>query len=178
MVRNNLQIKNLAHFITVRWQPGFEAYDGCLQIAAWNDIDYLYSMDLRSMERMLPKLTDEHLNPNKLKMKVSVATQVFSGTCGSVMLRCIKQGTLPEHFTSTARLIMFINDLFDSVNGSDKYAYDSLKSAVTPNSKHLEFWEYALVMLKNMFFVDKDIGERNNRSSDHSRISRTNEDLL
>lgn len=165
VVRNNFEVKNVAHFITERWRPGFEDYDGSLQIAAWSDINELYRMDLRSVRRMLPKLTDEHLKPNKLKMKVSVATQVFSNTCGSVMLQCVNNRTVPEDFTTTARFILFVNDLFDSVNGSNKYPADSLKSAVTPESLHSEFWEYALVMLENMFFVDKGTGERNNRSS-------------
>lgn len=165
VVRNNLEVKNLMHFINQRWEPGSDDYDGCLQIAAWSDIDHLYRMDLLAVERMLPKLTDEHLKPSKLKMKVSVATQIFSNTLGTEMLRRIEQGELPENFTGTARFILFMNDLFDSVNGSDKHAADSLRGAITPISKHLMFWDYALVMLENMFFVDKDTAERNNRSS-------------
>lgn len=163
VVRNNFETKNLAHFVTNRWKPGYNEYDDCrLQIASWNDIDFFFNMDL---QRKAPKLTNEHLHPTKMKMKVSVATQLFSVTCGTAILEYIEQGELKEHFTSTARLILFMNDLFDSVNGCDKHSSDSLKGAIEPNSMHLEFWEYALVMLENMFFVDKDTGERNNRSS-------------
>lgn len=165
VVRNNLEVKNLAHFVGERWQPGMADYDASLQIATWDDIDHLYRKDLVSMRRMLTKFTDEHLKPNKLKMKVSVATQVFSNACGTAMLAYVDNGMLPKHVTSTARLIFFVNDLFDSINGSDKYPVGSLRGAVTAKSVHSEFFEYALVMLDNMFFVDKDTGARNNRSS-------------
>ncbi|XP_037049980.1 uncharacterized protein LOC119084205 isoform X2 [Bradysia coprophila] len=165
VIRNNFEVKNVAHFISERWQPGCADYAGSIQIAAWDDINQLYRMDIRAVRSVLPKLTDEHLKPNKLKMKVSVATQVFSNTCGTVMLECVDNGKVPEDFATTARFILFVNDLFDSINGCDKYPVDSLKSAVTPMSIHSEFWEYALVMLENMFFVDKGTGERNNRSS-------------
>lgn len=133
-------------------------------------------MDLRSIQRMVPNLTDEHLKPNKLKMKVSIATQVFSSTCGLTMLQCVKRGTLPGDYNSTARFILFMNDLFDSVNGSDRQPSDSLKSAITPFSIHLEFWDYALVMLENMFFCRQNYWRaqqpiiRTEIRIDHSRI--------
>lgn len=164
VVRNNFETKNLAHFIAKRWQTGDGENFGSLQIAAWNDLQELYELDRRSTQRRLPKLTDEHLKPEKFKMKVSYATQVFSATFGSVMFHYIEQRILPPHFTSTAQLLLYMNDLFDSINGTDRYV-DTLKSAVTPKSIHFEFWEYALSMLQNMFFVDKQTGERNNRSS-------------
>lgn len=165
VVRNNCETKNLAHRISERWQTGDTANIGSLQIACWDDIYELYRMDLRSTQRRLPKLTDEHLKPNKLKMKVSNATQVFSNTCGTVMLRYVEQGIIPKHFTSTAKLLLFMNDVFDSINGSDNQPAGTLKSAVTSNSIHFEFWDYALLMLQNMFYVDKFTGKMNNRSS-------------
>lgn len=164
VTRNNFETKNIAHFIPNRWQTGDEESYGSLQIAAWDDLQQLYWMDTRSTKRRLPKLTDEHLKPEKMKMRVSRATQVFSVTCGSVMLEYVERRMLPDHFTSTAQLLLFMNDLFDSINGSEKYT-DGLKSAVKPNSIHFEFWDYALSMLQNMFFVDKCTGERNDRSS-------------
>lgn len=167
VVRNNLQLKNIAHFVTVRWTPGLKEFDESLQIATWDDIDQLYRMDLSSIRRMVPKLTEEHLKPNKLKMKVSVATQVFSNTCGTYMLDCAKGGILPKDYLSTANFVLFMNDLFDSVNGSNSNNKPDkpLKDAVKPHSLHFEFWEHALLMLGNMFFVEKTDGQRNNRSS-------------
>lgn len=184
VARNNFEKKNLAHCISKRWQAGEKDADaddaedandniGSLQIAAWDDLNELYRMDLRSTQRRLPKLTDEHLKPSKSKMKVSLATQVFSNTCGTVMLQYVEQGILPEHSTSTAKLLLFMNDLFDSLNGSIHQHGDTLKSAVTENSIHFEFWDYALSMLQKMFFVDKYTGEINNQSSVLKKIEST-----
>ncbi|XP_037037374.1 uncharacterized protein LOC119075089 [Bradysia coprophila] len=165
VVRNNLQTKNLAHFVTDRWTPGLKEFEEKLQIAAWNDIDKLYRKDVLSPQRLAEALSEEHLNPNKLKMKVSIATQVFSNTCGLAMMQYVERGILQKDVVSTANFIFFMNDLFDSINGSNNHPGNSLKSAVTPNSLHFEFWEYALIMLENMFYVDKIDGERNDRSS-------------
>lgn len=173
VVRNNFEVKNLVHHISERWQFGDEDTIGSLQIACWDDIHEMYLKDERMPIRSLRKLTDEHLKPNKEKMKVSNATQVFSDTCGTVMLQYVEEGVIPQHFTSTAKLLLFVNDIFDSINGSANQPADSLKSAVTPNSIHFEFWEYALWMLHNMFFVDKFTGERNNRSSVLKKLEST-----
>lgn len=167
-IRNNLQTKNLAHFISERWTAGYVGYDddtASLQIATWDDINALYRLDLCSTQRRLHKLTDEHLQPNKRKMRVAEATQIFSSTCGNLMLSYAEQGIVPADFDSTAQLVLFMNDAFDSINGSVKGPNGSLKSAVSAGSLHFEFWDYAVTMLSNMFYVDKDTGERNNRSS-------------
>lgn len=175
-LRNNLEKKDLVHFISKRW--GINDADnsdniGSMQIASWDHISELYRMDLQSALRLLPKLTDEHLAPKKLKMRVSNATQIFSNTCGTVMLLFVQQQKLPEHFADTAQLLLFGNDLFDSLNGSDRHQDDSLKSAVKEDSIHFAFWKYALVELSKMYFVDKLTGVVNNRSSVLKKIEST-----
>lgn len=164
-VRNNLETKDLVHYILKRWCFGEKTYDiGDLQIASWDHLLELYQLDLQSPQRRLPKLSAEHLKPTKLKMKVSVASQVFSNTCGNVMLQCIEKKELPN-FEGTAKLLLFVNDLFDSMNGSEDEKVGSLKHAVTENSVHFSFWQYALSMLEKMYFIDKSTCEVNNRSS-------------
>ena len=52
----------------------------CGKVAKWSDIVEVYKADCELGEiRMLPKLTDEHVIPNKIKkMKVKICTQVLS----------------------------------------------------------------------------------------------------
>lgn len=164
-VRNNFQTKNVAHFISKRWRTNDTTGIGPLQIASWDHIVELYQMDLKSAQRRLPKLSAEHLKPSKLKMKVSLATEIFSNTCGSFMLKCIKQKKLPEDFSDTAQLLLFMNDVFDSMNGSEDEKDGSLKAAVTENSEHKAFWDHAVSVLSNMYFIDKVTGEVDSRSS-------------
>lgn len=68
---------------------------GSSRTASWDHLLELFRMDSKSTQRLLPKLSDEHLAPKKLKMKVSLATQVFSNTCGTVMLNSIEGNKLP-----------------------------------------------------------------------------------
>lgn len=51
------------------------------QFASWDIIDQAYKMDIytNTLNRQLPKLTDEHVIRSKIKkMKVKCAAQIFS----------------------------------------------------------------------------------------------------
>ncbi len=178
VLRNNLEKKDLVHNITKRWQIGdsnSSVSSPSTQRASWDHISKMYRMDLECPERLLLKLTDEHLAPKKYKMKVSLATEVFSNTCGKTMQDCIQQKQLPEHFTGTAQILWFFNDIFDSMNCSEQKKVDSpqLKYPVKENSIHFSFWEYALSALPKMNFVNKLDGKVNNGSSVLKKVEST-----
>lgn len=65
-----------------------------------------------------------------------------------------------------------MNDVFDSMNGSDEIG-ETLKCAVTENSIHFTFWEYALSVLSKMSFVNKLNGKADNRSSVLKKLEST-----
>lgn len=98
-------------------------------------------------------------------MKVCVATQVFSQTFGNVILHFSEQGHCPEDCFGTAQLLLFFNDLFDSLNGSGEPQQDTLFGSVNESSIHFVYWEYALKMLTEMTFIDKQTRKPDNRSS-------------
>ncbi|KAJ8914299.1 hypothetical protein NQ315_011284 [Exocentrus adspersus] len=76
-LRNNLLSKDL-HF----------TMNGKKMVAKWKHIIDFYLLDLCDDVRICPKLTDNHVIPEKInKMKVSLCTQVFSHTVGSLMKR-------------------------------------------------------------------------------------------
>lgn len=171
--RNNLQVKDMNHYIQKRWDISDSSTIGKQQKASWADVVKLYELDRTGVHRLLPKITDEHINPTKLKMRVYVATQVFSQTYGSVMQRCVAKKQLPEKASGTALILLFFNDLFDSLNGSGPAQPESLKGSIDEHSIHFVFWEYALLMLSKMQFVNKETGEINNRSTVLYRIMST-----
>lgn len=119
--RNNLQTKNLSHSVFKRWSStdsnSINGKEGLK--ASWDDVKDLYY--LRGSKRLLLKIYPEHINPERLKMKVSTATQVFSQTYEKVMLHCSQMKQLRD-CSGTAQILMFFNDLFDSMNGSCFYA--------------------------------------------------------
>lgn len=164
--RNNLQTKNLTHFLFERWSASNSIRDVKKKrglVATWKDVSDLYDLHLKGNGKLLPNITPEHITPEKLKMKVSIATQVFSQTYGNVMLHCSEKNQLPRDCSGTAQILLFFNDLFDSMNGSCK-TENVLKSPVCKDSVHFKYWEYALVMLSKMKFIDVTTGEATNRT--------------
>lgn len=164
--RNNLLTKHLTHYVFKRWHSSDSTATSDKNTkqrshtAMWEDVSELYGLGGR---KLLPKITPEHIDPQRRKMKVSVATQVFSQTYGNVMLHCSEKNQLPRDCTGTAHILTFFNDLFDSVNGSGT-VMNELKSPITANSVHFQYWEYSLRMLSTMQFVDKKTGEMTNRT--------------
>lgn len=169
-IRNNLITKTLRHRISKRWN--LSAIDPIRKVnlqrprnAKWDHVDRLYRLNLEGSTKFLPKLSPEHIKPNKSKMKVSVATQVFSQTCGRNMLKYADGQTLSKNHSDTGEVLLFFNDLFDSMNGSHEHEANSLKGAVTVNSPHFAFWDYALKVLSEMNFYDKITGKLTHRTS-------------
>lgn len=160
--RNNLQTKNLSHYVVKRWCSSDSNSMNKKEVltASWDDVSDLY---LKGSKKLLPKITPEHINPDKLKMKVSTATQVFSQTYGKVMLHCSEKKQLPRDCSGTAQILMFFNDLFDSLNGSC-VTVNELKAPITESSVHFQYWDYALGMFSGMIFIDKITGKASNRS--------------
>lgn len=59
-----------------------------------------------------------------------------------------------ETMETTAKLVLFIDELFDSVNGSPGQSKGKLRCAVKKNSPHREFWQEAVKKLKNIKYID------------------------
>lgn len=168
VMRNNLQTKNLVHSVSKRWS--ISGSESCKDVsksytATWDDVVDVYKFDLMGSQRLLKKISPEHINPNKLKMKVCVATQVFSQKFGTVMLDFSQHKSYPNDCFGTAQVLLFFNDLFDSLNGSGDPQRNRLLGSVNENSIHFVFWEYALLMLSKMNFIYKETKKVNNRST-------------
>lgn len=167
VLRNNLLTKDLKHFVSKRWDisSSHKINEKKPKLASWTHVSTLYRKDIKGCYRRLPKITDEHISPDKLKMKVSVATQVFSETFGKVMIESCDRKQSPEEFIDTAQILLFFNDLFDSLNGSNHPQNNTLKGSVNESSLHFAFWDYALAMLTKMDFITKSTGDVNNKST-------------
>lgn len=77
-VRNNMLTKDL--------EINISSTSKIRQFASWTTIELAYKIDINinSFHRMLPKITEEHVIPQKIKkMRVKNATQIFSSTLSS-----------------------------------------------------------------------------------------------
>lgn len=163
-IRNNLMTKKLVHHITKRWNVDNSIHE-VRRMASWKHIRESYDYSLKASTKLLPKISPEHIDPKKSKMKVSLAAQIFSQQFGNMMLKCSNNRQLPKRFADTAEILFFFNDLFDSINGSCASGKNELKSAVTKDSVHFSFWNYALSMLSKMDFLDAKTKKPTKRTS-------------
>lgn len=139
-------------------------YNG--KISKWNDIVDVYKTDYNHTEaRLLHKLNDQHVIPDKIKkMKVKNCVRVFSQTVSAALTYTSKfshyadGNPVSDTLVNTAETILFLDQLFDSVNGATLYSKKNrgkqLRTAVTVNSPHHTFCKDALNCLQKMKFVD------------------------
>ncbi|XP_045781419.1 uncharacterized protein LOC123878308 isoform X2 [Maniola jurtina] len=142
------------------------------QRAQWNYIEMVYASDGAQGRARTTKLTDKHIKPNSYdKMKVKFAAQVFSREVFAALqnrmktyedLQLVHNYSVPsvniDNGFFTAEIILFINDLFDSLNCAG-HTRGELSNALSLNSTHLEFWNNALKKLQSMKFDATDSRE-------------------
>lgn len=86
---------------------------------SWAHIKQFYEKDKLLSRRCVPKLTNSHLDPTKSeKMKVKLATQIFSNSVASCMHTYISLGALPAEAIHTVEVLQKFNNLFDMLNSS------------------------------------------------------------
>lgn len=131
--------------------------DGAIKEASWLHIIKLYEMDVgRLGMRVCPKLSDFHVYPQKIhKMKVKNCTQALSRSVGAVIGFLAENRIHPfEDAMGTSQIIIFLDMLFDSMNGASLYSTsnNNLRCRLTAASAHLEFWRGAKEILNSMHF--------------------------
>lgn len=169
-LRNNFLVKNLRHSVTVIYEQDTEHHridDVKKTLARWDDLQSFHEFDTKNTCRLAPKITNIHINPENDKMKVSLASQIFSKTLGSVILFCSQQNLTPSDYSGTAYFLLFVNNLFDSLNGGGKQEIGTFRGPINESNKlkYYKFWEYAISKLEKMDFIDKENGAVNNRST-------------
>lgn len=80
-----------------------------------------YNFDVRRTHKLVPKLTDNHINPGPFqKMKVKFASQIFSETVSSGMNTCVRDGSLSFEAKDTIEFVDSMDNLFDVFNSKIK----------------------------------------------------------
>ncbi|KAB0796798.1 hypothetical protein PPYR_10859 [Photinus pyralis] len=152
-IRNNL----------MKYNARFTQND-VIKVAKWEHIEKFYLLDTMDPTRLCVKLTDAHIYAKHMnKMKVSLMTQVFSWNVGSLMKRISQWNIesdckLPREAEETADLILFLDSLFDSLNGNSRSAPISkpFKAGVTSTSPHKLSWTDAIRLLQSLKFCDHE----------------------
>ena len=135
-----------------------ETSDG---IASWEVIREFYKMEVSSITRMCPKLSDKHINPGHFdKMKVKLASQIFSRSVVAGLKTAYDLNKFPTSLKSkvppTWLLFEKLDKLFDCLNSKSLYNANPFCSAIQndENNKVLQFLKGIIPFLKTIKLVN------------------------
>lgn len=111
-----------------------------LDIIKWKYIEQFYKTDKEKCIKLAPKLTDSHIYFSGFeKMRVKLATQVFSRTVASALYTHSVLGALPPEAAATATFIQNTDELFDVFNSAHLHHFRSRKCAISDSNDNLAF---------------------------------------
>ena len=123
---------------------------------SWSHVTSFYALDKIERFRSAPKLTDLHIHGKGLEsMKVKLASQIFSNAVAAGLSVYARGGYINSQALHTADFIGNMNDLFDSVNSSTRFAEKELASAVAEGTNHVIFWKKCVEWIKSWKFHKK-----------------------
>ena len=107
---------------------------------SWNAVRELREIECSKVCKAAPKLTDRHVNPNNFeKMKVSLATQVFSNSVYAALMAGAISGDLKNQSTvATANFCKRLNDVFDCLNARSANDRNPLKRGLSEKNPQVE----------------------------------------
>ena len=119
----------------------------------WKYIVYLEELQDREGLRLANKLKKTHIHYWQQKMKVNLATQVFSNSVADALEFCSKELNLPQFqgCEATVKFIRIFNNLFDILNSRNPWAKE-YKAALRVSNKHIwntlldEAYDYILAL--------------------------------
>lgn len=132
----------------------FFSYNFCLVdgVTTKSYLEMMYTFDKVKQYRLAPRLSDEHLNPNNFKkMKVKLASQVFSHSVAVAMHTYIDFGKIPEEAKVTANFIEDMNKLFDIFNSSNLETCHAFMGT----TEQFEFLKKMDTLFSNLKVLDK-----------------------
>lgn len=104
---------------------------------SFRDIEALYCLDRKNVARASTKLSEIHIRPNSFqKMKVKLATQVFSNSVATALQVAVETGDIKsDTAVFTAKFLKGMNDIFDALNSRLLYDHNPYRCAISRESK-------------------------------------------
>ncbi|CAB3238210.1 unnamed protein product [Arctia plantaginis] len=120
-------------------------------IAKYDHIVKFYNQDIKKSLRLAPKLNDSHIKPTNFeKMKVCYATQLLSKSVANGIRTYIDNNEIEESGRDTAKFLMMMNNLFDSLNTSNLRNSYEYKRAYEGNESQKAFFKQMLSFFKDL----------------------------
>lgn len=116
-------------------------------------LEMMFNIDKTKQFKLAPRLSNDHINPNNFqKMKVKLASQVFSHSVGVAMHTYIQFNVLPTEASTTANFILKINDFFDLLNSNNLSNFQAFMGT----EKQRKLLEEMDTLFKNLHVVNSD----------------------
>ncbi|XP_063902870.1 uncharacterized protein LOC135122549 isoform X2 [Zophobas morio] len=156
-LRNNLLTKDLLYLDKA----------GVERRVSWSFFEKVYELDQTHPDKFkgMPQITVDHVKPNLRghKMKVRYASQVLSRHVAAFINAYSVGGPLPRDARYTSDFFLFMNFVFDSVNGG--FGYDGGKVSrklLRLKHSHHTWWVKGKHMFGNMRFEPRNAGDQAN----------------
>ena len=134
------------------------------KIASWSDIKSFFDKEQKLAIRTAPKLTPKHINPSAFsKMKVKLATQVFSHSVSAGIYTYVALGRLPSKAIGTAELLSKVDKIFDCCNSLSFRDGKICRRPLTSSSPHLQEIEGGIKFIKSIRVINRVTAEDRTR---------------
>lgn len=119
-------------------------------------LNTFYSEDKKNRFRLAPKLTDDHLFPNNFKkMKVQLATQIFSSTVAAGLNIYMSFGKISAAAIHTITFIENMDKLFDLFNSSKCGKVKEFQLPFIGTEQQIDFLKKMKDLFRDMKILDK-----------------------
>ncbi|CAG4986368.1 unnamed protein product [Colias eurytheme] len=126
-------------------------------IASWKHIKQFFELDNCNPHFVFaPKLSHHHIQPNgKEKMRVKLATQIFSHSVAMGIYSKASTNELPAGAVATATFLEHFNNLFDLLNADapDRQEGKPYKTNLTAKSPHKDFFKKSVKFINDIEFI-------------------------
>uniref|UniRef100_A0A1E1WCZ7 THAP-type domain-containing protein n=1 Tax=Pectinophora gossypiella TaxID=13191 RepID=A0A1E1WCZ7_PECGO len=130
----------------------------------WEHIHVLYSEQHKKKLKLIPKITEAHVKPNKnQKTRVKYAADIFSNSVYAALLILISNKTLPEEAKATAEFVHKMNNLFDILNSNTVQTNNKFQKAFSLKKYQLDVLEDAMTVFKKLKAIDSKKGVDNTK---------------
>ena len=126
-------------------------------VVQWKFIQSVYEIDKKCPIRLLPRLSDRHLEVAAVtKMRVCLAAQILSHSMAAALKMRMITNELPHEATATADFAENMDKLFDLLNSRQLKGNKPARCAITPKNRNLD----NLVHLKDWVSKWEFVGAR------------------
>ncbi|CAK1591187.1 unnamed protein product [Parnassius mnemosyne] len=130
------------------------------KLISWEYIEELYAKQKQKDLRLIPKVTEKHINPNNFqKMRVKYAAQIFSRSVFAAISVLVSNRSLPEDAQYTGDFMQEINNIFDVLNSSKVSCPNKYQKAFSNKQYQIGILEEAVAMFEKIIAIDKKTGK-------------------